>query len=1022
MLTFPGVLEKVEYISEEIARQFNGLNEKIDWDLLGRALGEGINLALALVIPFITTFEWDKMGASLSTCFNGLVDRVRWYEFGQLLWAGFKIGLETLAGFITNLEPEKLANAFNSMVEGWHASILETINEKIEWDKIGSNLAEVLNNIEWDKAISGAFDVIIGALNGGKKLVDGFVQRFNWKKTADSIKNGLNNGIHNIPWAGIGQTLGSLFSTALMFLSRVTSGIPFEEIGSGIATALNSAMEVVPWRELGSWLSTLFQGALKGLNTGIKTFDWNGLGRNVAEAINGVDWYELLKSLADTLLNAIDGALDLLIGLLEGLEWYKIAKEMASGLIEAIGKHDWGATVSKLYEALGAAVRAAGEIVLGVTDAIAEAIANGLLDSIGFFQNEIEEAGGNVWVGIQNGCKKAMLGIVEWIATHIIDPFLKGLGLTEGGYFRTRIEQAGGDIIAGLLQGIMDALGPIGELLERALKGTGDFWDDVFHITSTKTDDTRKAVETNMQGAGRSVKSEMDAAESTVAKVWGGITRTTNVKASAVRSTTAKEWSGTRTETEKTWSLIHSGLSTTWQNVQTTSATGAERTKTTVTDTWHNTQTDTETTWGAISQGLGSVWGEIGKTAGSKFHETQEAISTEWNNAQASTDTVWGDISQGLTTAWEGLNSTATDKFTQIKDKITGAWRDSQRETDQKMDAIAIKVGAQAGFALKSVQDNFSKVSSAITTPLNSAKATVQGLGWYGLGSNIVEGISAGVRAKAAALANSVANAAYNSLQAAKNVLGINSPSRLFRDIIGLGIVEGTAVGVEENQRMVDNSINSMADGVIGTFSDVLDIVDIWKTLRAVTAETWKMIELDLTTVWQRISQAAAMSFATLYKLVLSSFSSMGESISFAVDGVVENVRRMSDGIMQSVSQAVAGFYTLTNAAADAARMMSFIGSSLPTPRLAGGGVIPQSREFLSVVSAEGGQSGVTEDAIRRIVREEAGGDNTGLLQAILDAVRAGHIIMVDRHVLGKTVTQEQNRMTRASGRSALLT
>ena len=102
--------------------------------------------------------------------------------------------------------------------------------------------------------------------------------------------------------------------------------------------------------------------------------------------------------------------------------------------------------------------------------------------------------------------------------------------------------------------------------------------------------------------------------------------------------------------------------------------------------------------------------------------------------------------------------------------------------------------------------------------------------------------------------------------------------------------------------------------------------------------------------------------------------------------------------------------------------MMSFIGSSLPTPRLAGGGVIPQSREFLSVVSAEGGQSGVTEDAIRRIVREEAGGDNTGLLQAILDAVRAGHIIMVDRHVLGKTVTQEQNRMTRASGRSALLT
>lgn len=63
------------------------------------------------------------------------------------------------------------------------------------------------------------------------------------------------------------------------------------------------------------------------------------------------------------------------------------------------------------------------------------------------------------------------------------------------------------------------------------------------------------------------------------------------------------------------------------------------------------------------------------------------------------------------------------------------------------------------------------------------------------------------------------------------------------------------------------------------------------------------------------------------------------------------------------------------------------------------------------------------EALIRKIVREESrgGGDDTALLQAILEAIQAGHIIMVDRRVLGQTVTQEQNRMPRQAGRAVLL-
>lgn len=87
--------------------------------------------------------------------------------------------------------------------------------------------------------------------------------------------------------------------------------------------------------------------------------------------------------------------------------------------------------------------------------------------------------------------------------------------------------------------------------------------------------------------------------------------------------------------------------------------------------------------------------------------------------------------------------------------------------------------------------------------------------------------------------------------------------------------------------------------------------------------------------------------------------------------------------------------------------------------------MIPPNREFMAVLGDQGHGNNLEapESLIRKIVREESGGgrETNALLQAILEAVRAGHVIMVDRRVLGKTVTQEQNRMTRQSGTSVVL-
>ena len=94
-------------------------------------------------------------------------------------------------------------------------------------------------------------------------------------------------------------------------------------------------------------------------------------------------------------------------------------------------------------------------------------------------------------------------------------------------------------------------------------------------------------------------------------------------------------------------------------------------------------------------------------------------------------------------------------------------------------------------------------------------------------------------------------------------------------------------------------------------------------------------------------------------------------------------------------------------------------------PALARGAVIPPNREFLAVLGDQrnGNNLEAPEDLIRQIVREESGGGSTELiqlLQAILNAIKDGHVIMVGETVLGRTTIRAINNITISSGKQML--
>lgn len=90
----------------------------------------------------------------------------------------------------------------------------------------------------------------------------------------------------------------------------------------------------------------------------------------------------------------------------------------------------------------------------------------------------------------------------------------------------------------------------------------------------------------------------------------------------------------------------------------------------------------------------------------------------------------------------------------------------------------------------------------------------------YVVGQNIVNGSINGANSKRASLEEAMANIAQGALASAKASLGIHSPSRLFRDIVGKNIVKGIEVGIDVETPNLEENIKD-------NLSNVLNNLDI---------------------------------------------------------------------------------------------------------------------------------------------------------------------------------------------------
>lgn len=338
--------------------------------------------------------------------------------------AGDLGGLSPSDMFETVSIPNKIKDFANQLKEAWKNADFTEIGRTV-----GEKLNHALENIQWDKI------------------------RATSSKIAKSIATFLNGFIGTTNWELVGSTLGNGLNTVIDFGYTFVTTFDWKKFGQAIADFINGSVKTVDWGKAGKTLSEGVKGILDTIIQAIQNTDWKQIGVAIGTFLGNIDWQGNITKLLTAVASIPKAIFDAISGAIETIDWGQIVKDIAGGIRDFLVGFDWKGTFKSAGELIGAALKA----LFDVGQVIGETLANAIESAKDYFQDKIEECGGNIVLGILKGIKDGLLNIGKWVVDNIFQPFIDGFKEAFGIHSpSTVMEEQGGYIITGLLNGLVN--------------------------------------------------------------------------------------------------------------------------------------------------------------------------------------------------------------------------------------------------------------------------------------------------------------------------------------------------------------------------------------------------------------------------------------------------------------------------------------------------------------------------------------------------------------------------------------
>lgn len=200
-------------------------------------------------------------------------------------------------------------------------------------------------------------------------------------------------------------------------------------------------------------------------------------------------------------------------------------------------------------------------------------------------------------------------------------------------------------------------------------------------------------------------------------------------------------------------------------------------------------------TWSVVADWFKGVWNKVKSIFAPST--VKSGVATPFSNAWNAIKAIWNAVSGYFRLIWSNIRGV----FSVVKSVLSGDFR-----------------GAWEG--IKSIWNNTgSYFSGIIQKILGYFKDLPSNL--VSVGRNMIDGLIEGVKSAAGRLASAALDAVKGAVNAAKDFLGINSPSTLMRDEIGKMMGAGIGEGLLASTKTVAHDMDTFNRSLQGKISQI---------------------------------------------------------------------------------------------------------------------------------------------------------------------------------------------------------
>ena len=936
------ITPKIEKGIKNLAKVLNAIVKYLDWDLLGRTIGAGVNLLARAFNAFtdeVNGFDFVNLGRKLSVAFRGMVDEIDWKTLGNAIGNGFMVAWRIAYGFVEDMwriNPDTLLTGWAetgiALAEG-----IEGIFEKINFGMIGTTLSSGFNGI---------VEII-------RNFNNQMARQGTWSKIAINISEGFNNIIDNINLSGAAEVLSTLFLDLLNSMNQAAEMTHWSELGYKIGDFLYNIPWLMIFNQVFDLVAATFGEAIGGfvqflythaeqLGQGFADF-FNSIFDRIKYITNNIPWTDIGTGIstflntsiakirpdqaAVSLGNFVTSLFGTMLQVAQETHWDDLGRKIGNFLMMI----PWSTIIGQVFDIVtsvfGGSIKGLGGKILEMLPSIGTSLANGFnyaFQNLKEFVDSVEwmDIGHSIATGLNNMIHginwgdagktfgdfiKGVIDVIftvaaetDWIAFgQGIGDFLDGIPWLE---ILTKVAVSIGGVIGEVIMGLGETtsgklllfLGRVWmtvkgfqlgnkvlEVVNDVAKNFGLLPEGVTSIIPTLTGKIGQ-IAGNGSGSG-GLFSKIATAASAVTSKTGSILGTIG---SVIFSPKGLMIAG-----------IIAGIAVIIAN-------------------WDSIKKAAGEIWGAIKTVVTDVWEGLKTAAGDIWGGIKTVITDTWDGIKTIASDVWGGLTTFLGDTWEGIKTVAGDAWEGTKTVISDAWDGVTAITHDTWNGLTTFL-SDTWSGLKTIAgDTWEGIKTGVSDVWGGLK-TMAGDIWGAITGNVSEANSSAESNTSTSWGNAsesmnsnlqaMASAVTTAMESIKATVSASMTEIAATYTAKWNTIAGASSGVlQKVQAEVTVMMQTIKSMITVSMQEIGAIFNSgWQAASTISAMSMELMTTDITAKMMFMQTTINTQMQQITSVFLNSWKMIGTMSASATDQMMTDVNSKMNNIVNIVNSSM---------------------------------------------------------------------------------------------------------------------